>query len=51
MLTIPELKEKLIQQFDEVTLLDLLEISSEDLVNAFVEKIEDKYDALCIELE
>lgn len=51
MLTIPELKEKLIQQFDEIDLLNILDISAEDIVNAFVDKIEDKYDAICAELE
>ncbi len=50
-LTIPELKEKIIEQIDEVMLIDLLGISTEDLVNAFIDKIEDKYDILCAELE
>ena len=51
MLTIPELKEKLVQQFDEIDLLNILDISAEDIVNAFVDKIEDNYDAICAELE
>jgi hypothetical protein len=50
-LTIPELKEKIIEQIDEVTLIDLLGITTEDLVTAFIDKIEDKYDLLCAELE
>lgn len=50
-LTIPELKEKIIEQIDEVMLIELLGISTEDLVNAFLDKIEDKYDILCAELE
>jgi hypothetical protein len=50
-LTIPELKEKIIEQIDEVTLIDLLGITTEDLVIAFIDKIEDKYDLLCVELE
>jgi hypothetical protein len=50
-LTIPELKEKIIEQIDEVTLIDLLNLTTEDLVNAFIDKIEDKYDILCAELE
>lgn len=36
-----ELIEKL-KQTDEVTLLELLEIHSDELIDAFMEKIEDK---------
>ncbi len=50
-LTIPELKEKIIEQIDEVTLVDLLNLTTEDLVNAFIDKIEDRYEILCDELE
>lgn len=50
-LTIPELKEKIIEQIDEVTFLDLLGLTTEDLVEVFSDKIEDKYDLLCAEVE
>lgn len=46
MLTLVELKEKLAQQFDEVLLLELLEISAEDIVEKFEEKIEEEFDKL-----
>lgn len=36
----------LLEQEDETTILELLEISSEDLVNRFKDKIEDKFDKL-----
>lgn len=45
-LTHEELKDKLATQVDEVTLLDILEVTSEDLVNRFDEKIEDKREQL-----
>jgi anion-transporting ArsA/GET3 family ATPase len=44
-LTIEELKEKL-ATIDEVSLLEILEIDSRDLVERFVDKIEDKADEL-----
>ena len=44
-LTIEELKEKL-ATIDEVSLLEILEIDSRDLVELFVDKIEDKADEL-----
>lgn len=46
MLTIRELKEKIASRVDEVTLCDILEITSTDLVEVFQDKIEDKYDIL-----
>jgi hypothetical protein len=51
MLTLEELKEKLAAQIDEVTLCDWLEINSEDIVNQFEDRVEEKYDKLCKELE
>jgi predicted methyltransferase len=51
MLTLEELKTKLVERFDEVLLCDVLEITTEDLVKAFPEKIEDKYDILADELD
>lgn len=51
MITLEELKERLIKQFDEIGILEALEINSEDLVNAFSDRIEDRYDWLVSELE
>lgn len=51
MLTLEELKTKLSERMDELTLCDILELTTEDLVNAFQDKIEDKYDILVDELD
>lgn len=40
-----ELQEKL-KEVDEITLMELLNVSSEDLVERFVDVIEDKFDRL-----
>ena len=50
MLTLVDVCEKL-KSVDEITLLEKLEITSEDLVSRFIDVIEDKYDVLCLELE
>jgi len=50
MLTTHELQERLCR-LDEVTLMELLEISSEDLVERFVDYIEAKKDVLTEETE
>ena len=50
MLTLQEIKERLIAEYDEVTLLEILDISSEDLVEVFDEKIQARYDKLNREL-
>lgn len=42
MLTHEELKELLASRVDEVTLLDVLEITSEELLNAFDDVVERK---------
>ena len=44
-LTIPDIMDKL-KQVDEISLLEILEVTSEDLVNRFVDRIEDKADEL-----
>lgn len=44
-LTLPELVEKL-KDIDEITLLERLNITSEDLVSRFVDLIEDRFDEL-----
>ena len=49
-LTITELQEKL-KQVDEISLMEILEITSEDIVNKFIERIEDKYEALVDDFE
>lgn len=49
-LTFEELKEKL-QRVDEVTLLELLEIRSEDIVERFEDYIEEQQDKLMREIE
>lgn len=49
-LTFEELKEKL-QRVDEVTLLELLEIRSDDLVERFEDYIEEQQDKLMREIE
>lgn len=49
-LTYKEIKEKLID-LPEIDLLELLEISSEDLVNRFPDKLENKYDIIVNDLE
>ena len=45
MFTLEDIKDKL-KQLDEVTLLETLEITSEDLVDRFVDRIEEKQDTL-----
>lgn len=49
-LTFEELKEKL-QRVDEVTLLELLDIRSEDIVERFEDFIEEQQDRLTREIE
>jgi hypothetical protein len=49
-LTVPELKERL-KRLDEITLLELLNISSEELVDSFSDNIENNYESLCKEVD
>lgn len=42
-LTLEELKEKLANQVDEVTMVELLNITTEDLVERFTDIIENNY--------
>jgi hypothetical protein len=44
MLTIEELKEKIYEQVTEVDFIDMLEISTEELVEAFIDKVIENYD-------
>lgn len=50
-MTLPELKERLSKAYDEVTLLELLNITSEDIIDKFSDEIEEKQDFLEQELE
>jgi len=44
-MTLHDLMERL-KQVEEVTLMELLEVSSADLVDRFIDKIEEKFDIL-----
>ena len=44
-LTIAELKEKLMQ-FDELDLIELLDLTSEDILDRFEDVVENKYELL-----
>jgi hypothetical protein len=50
MFTLEDIKDKL-KQLDEVTLMEVLEITSEDLVDRFVDRIEQKQETLEIDLD
>lgn len=50
MLTFNEVKERL-KSLDEITLLELLGITSEDIINRFDDFIEDKLDQLTLQVE
>ena len=49
-LTLPELKERL-KRLDEISLLELLDVSSEDLVESFSDTIENNYLQLLKEVD
>ena len=49
-LTLPELKERL-KSLDEVILLELLDVASEDLVETFSDIIENNYNRLLKEVD
>lgn len=40
-----------LKRVDEISLLEVLDISSEDLVDRFVDKVEDKYEQLAEDFE
>jgi hypothetical protein len=50
MLTLVDVKERL-GHYDEVTLLEILDISSEDLLDRFEDFIEEQYEDLAEELD
>ena len=49
-ITLTELQGKLML-IDEISLMEILEITSEDLANRFIDRIESKYDQLITEFE
>lgn len=49
-LTFADLKEKL-KQLDEISLMEELEISAEDLIDRFEDHIELKFEKLCREFD
>lgn len=49
-LTLTELQAKLML-IDEISVLEILEITSEDIANRFLDRIEEKYDQLITEFE
>ena len=44
--TLQDLKDKIVQQFDELQLLEALDLTITELVDILEERIEDRYDAL-----
>jgi len=50
MLTLEDIKDKL-KQLDEVTLMETLEITSDDLVDRFTDLIEQKQDTLELQFD
>lgn len=51
LLTLCELKNKLAETYDETTILEILEINSYDLVEMFLDRIENRYDKLVTDFE
>lgn len=50
-LTLQELKELLKNQVDEISLLEVLNITAEDIVEKFEDRIEENHDRLAREFE
>ena len=50
-LTLSELKERIAHECDEITILELLEIDGEMLVERFEDEIENRFERLCQEFE
>lgn len=51
MLTLQELKDKMVENLSEIDVMELLELTTEDLVERFSDKIEDKYEQILNQLE
>lgn len=49
-MTISELFDKL-KELDELSILEILNLSSEEIVDRFQDEIEDKYDELSVKFE
>lgn len=49
-LTLQELQERL-KRLDEISLLELLDVTSEEIVEMFVDRIEDNFDRLMNEVD
>jgi hypothetical protein len=49
-LTLQELKERL-KRLDELSLLELLDVTSEEIVEMFVDRIDDNFDRLMAEVD
>ncbi len=49
-LTLRDIMERM-AKLDEITLLEVLDISSEDIIERFADKIEDKFEELEIDLD
>ena len=49
-MTLTDLQERLYKE-EETILLELLDITSEEIADRFVDKIEDKYEQLVLEYE
>ena len=49
-LTLRDIMERM-GKLDEITLLEVLNISSEEIIERFADKIEDKFDELEIDLD
>ena len=50
-LTLEELKQRISSEVDETTILELLEIDGEMLVDRFEDEIEARFERLCEEFE
>jgi hypothetical protein len=50
-LTLQELKEKIVEQIDEVDFLDILGLTTKDLVEAFEDEIEEQFPKFLKELD
>lgn len=46
MITLQELKDILIERYDPLDVLEMLELSTEDIVSAFTDRIEDLFPKL-----
>ena len=50
MFTVRDIIEKL-RYYDEITVMEMLEITSDDLVERFEDRVEDRYEYLAREME